>query len=267
MEPTVQFLIRHGYLVLFAFVLAEQMGAPLPALPVLLAAGALARLGKMDYPTVVLLAVAASLVSDVIWYEIGRRRGAVVLGWLCRISIEPDTCVRRTEGVFERHDTRALLVAKFVPGLSTVAPPMAGVLRMSFSRFLIFDTLGALVWVVSLTGLGYLFSQQLERVMVHVSQVGGLLGAIVVVGLAAFVAWKVVNRRRVLGRRVERITVDELKRKLDAGEPVTVIDLRHELELAVEPGSIPGALHLPAEQLDARHAEIPRDREVALVCT
>ena len=124
MDQVAEFLTRHGYLVLFGTVFVEQIGLPLPAIPILLAAGALARTGHMDFMPVVALALLASLTSDCIWYEIGRRRGGRVLGLLCRISLEPDTCVRKTESVFARHGTRSLLIAKFVPGLSTAAPPM-----------------------------------------------------------------------------------------------------------------------------------------------
>ena len=179
MDATVQFLIRHGYLVLFIFVMAEQIGLPLPAIPLLLAAGALAHAEKLDYSLILLLGVIASLIADLLWYEIGRRRGGQVLEWLCRIALEPDSCVRKTERIFDRHGGRSLLLAKFVPGLNTAAPPLAGMLRMPLWRFLLLDAMGAILWIGLFTGLGYAFSQQLERAAAWALSLGGAVGTAV----------------------------------------------------------------------------------------
>ncbi|HTI53116.1 MAG TPA: DedA family protein, partial [Verrucomicrobiae bacterium] len=136
------FLVRHGYVVLFAVVLGEQLGLPLVGAPVLMAAGALAGAGRFSLTLAVGLAVAACLIGDLVWFEMGRRRGAPILSLLCRISLEPDSCVRRTEDIFSRWGARVLLVAKFVPGLNTVAPPLAGVVGMPWKRFLRWDAGG-----------------------------------------------------------------------------------------------------------------------------
>src|SRR3989442_381188 len=122
----VRFLLTHGYALLFACVLAEQVGLPVPAVPILLGVGALAGSGHMSVVVALCVAAAASLPPDLAWYELGRRRGSRVLGVLCRVSLEPDFCVRRTENLFVRYGWRTLLIAKFLPGLSTVAPPLAG---------------------------------------------------------------------------------------------------------------------------------------------
>jgi len=143
MEEIISFLLRHGYWVVFAFVLAEQIGLPLPATPVLLAMGALAGLGRLSFLHAFALSVVASLIGDCLWYWLGRKRGYSVLNLLCRIALEPDSCVRRTENVFSRFGAGALLFAKFVPGLSTAAPPLAGLFRMPLWRFLLSDTAGA----------------------------------------------------------------------------------------------------------------------------
>ena len=268
MDATVQFLIRHGYLVLFIFVMAEQIGLPLPAIPLLLAAGALAHAGKLDYSLILLLGIIASLIADLLWYEIGRRRGSQVLEWLCRIALEPDSCVRKTERVFDRHGGRSLLLAKFVPGLNTAAPPLAGMLRMPLWRFLLLDAMGAMLWIGLFTGLGYAFSQQLERVAAWALSLGGAVGIVVFGPLVTYLAWKYLQRRKTL-REVSqaRITPRQLRELLDAGDTVTVVDMRHGLEVELEPETIPGAIQLPAEELDERHHEIPRDREVVLFCT
>ncbi len=126
MSGIVEFLVRHGYLLLFAWVLAEQLGLPLPSAPLLLAAGALAGTGRMNLAIVLTLPIVAVGICDAFWYELGRRRGVRVLQWLCRISLEPDSCVRRTQIRFERNGPWALVVAKFIPGFNAMAPPLAG---------------------------------------------------------------------------------------------------------------------------------------------
>ena len=268
MDEVFRFLIRHGYAVLFVWVAVEQIGFPLPATPLLLAAGALAGAGRLNFVLVIGTAVLASLISDMAWYEIGRRKGMKVLSLPCRMSLEPDSCIRRTEDVFARHGARSLLVAKFIPGLTTAAPPVAGIFRMRRSRFLLFDGVGAALWAGVFAGLGLLFSDQLEWLAGQVARLGTWLAAILVGGLAAYLLWKYVHRQRFLRRlRMARITADELKRKLDAGEEVMIVDLRHSLDFEAEPHVIPGALRLSAEDLDGRHHEIPRDRDVILYCT
>ncbi len=263
-----QFLVQYGYVLLFAVVLGEQLGLPLLGAPVLLAAGALAALGRFSAATAILLAVVACLIGDSVWYQLGRRRGISVLAWLCRISLEPDSCVRRTEDGFARYGPRVLLVAKFVPGLNTVAPPLSGVVGMERRRFLAWDTAGALVWSGSYIGLGYLFSSQLERVAIWLSRLGTGAGVVVGGALGAYVAWKYLQRRRLIRSfRMARITPSELDRKLEAGEDVVVVDLRSVLHAEGDGMKVPGALRIGPEELERRHGEIPRDREIVLYCS
>ena len=172
MNEAVAFLIRHGYAVLFLWVAVEQLGLPVPSEPVLLATGALAGAGQLWLPLAIVVGVAASLLADVVWYEIGRTRGSRVLRFLCRISLEPDSCVRQSQEQFARYGARALLVAKFVPGLNSVAQPLAGVLGMQRGRFLVFDVLGALLWIGAYMVLGHVFSDQLEQVAAYGAQLG-----------------------------------------------------------------------------------------------
>lgn len=268
MNETLGFLLRHGYSVLFAWVLVEQLGLPVPSVPLLLAAGALAGRGRLSLSLVAGLPIVAALMSDALWYQLGRRRGVKVLQFLCRISLEPDSCVRRTENVFARHGARSLVVAKFVPGLNTAAPPLAGVFRMRLSRFLFFDALGVMLWVGAFVGLGYVFSDQLERVADHAFRLGTGLLVLLLVALAGYIGWKYLHRRRFLRElRIARITPEELKRKLDAGEDVVVVDLRHSYDFEAEPGTIPGAYRMEASELDQMSEQIPRDRDVVLYCT
>jgi len=254
--------------VIFGAVLTEQLGLPLPAAPLLLGAGALAGMNKLDLALTLGLTLSASLVADGIWYEAGRRRGRKVLGLLCRLSLEPDSCVRRTENVFARHGAKSLLVAKFLPGLSAVATPLAGVTGMSRARFLLFDAAGALLWGGAYLGLGFAFSDRLEALVLRLVAVGHGLTSLVVALLAAYVIVKFVKRRRFLhSLRLARIAPDELKQRLDAGEDVFVVDLRSERDFGAGAPGIPGARRFTMAEIAERHGEIPRDREVVLYCT
>jgi membrane protein DedA with SNARE-associated domain len=267
-DETFQFLIRHGYSVLFVWVLAEQLGLPLPATPLLLAAGALAGSGQMNLPLAIALAVLASMLGDVSWYEFGRRRGGRVLSLLCRISLEPDSCVRKTENAFVRHGSRSLLIAKFVPGLNTMAPPLAGIIGMRLGRFLIFDGLGALLYLGTFVGLGFVFSSQLEQVAARVAGLGLSLLVILGGGLAAYILWKYIQRRRFIrSLRIARITPEDLKKKIEAGEEIVVVDLRGSLDFEAAPQTIPGAIRLAPDKVEEGHQQIPRDRDIVLFCT
>ena len=268
MNETLDFIVRHGYSVLFVWMAAEQLGLPIPAIPLLLAAGALAGSGQLNLAGILAVSVGASLLADTLWYELGRRRGARVLQFLCRLSLEPDSCVRRTELTFGRYGMSSLVVSKFVPGLSTAAPPLAGIFGTSLPRFLAYTSLGALLYAGTFAGLGYLFSAQLERIAASVLRLGEWLVVLLGGVLLAYVMAKLWQRRRFLRKlRTARITPEELKERLDGGEEIVIVDLRHPLDVEAEPHRIPGALHLSPDDLDARHGEIPRDRDVVLYCT
>jgi len=268
MDETIRFLLHHGYVVLIAWVFAEQMGLPIPSMLGLLAAGALAGSGQLKLALVVLFPVSGALLADVIWYELGKYRGAKILNLLCRISLEPDSCIRNTENRFARSGAKALMIAKFVPGLSTAAPPLAGMFGMRFTRFLAFDGAGALFYNGVFVFFGYVFSHQLEDVAQIALGLGAGLLALVAGGLLLYIGWKYFQRQRFLRTlRVLRITPEELKQRIDAGEDVTVVDLRHSMDFEADPNTIPGAYALPSEELDNRYREIPADREIILYCT
>jgi membrane protein DedA with SNARE-associated domain len=268
MNDVLPFLIRHGYAVLFLSVLLEQLGLPLPSTPVIIAAGALAHTGQMNLAVAILLATVASVLADLSWYQIGRLRGVKVLRLLCRISLEPDYCVRRTENVFSRHGAKSLLVAKFVPGISAVAPPVAGINHLPLARFLIYDGTGALLWIGTFVLLGYLFSNQLEQVIDYTERFGSLAVVVLIALVLAWIGWKYFQRRRFLrSLRIARILPEQLKSMMDRGDQVFVVDLRHVIDLEDEPRTIPGALRLPAEEFEQRANELPRDRELVLFCT
>jgi len=267
LNETLQFLSRHGYAVIFAWVSAEQAGVPVPALPMLLAAGALAGAGRMNAAAAAAFAVAGSLASDSMWYALGHTRGIRVLKMLCRISLEPDSCVRNTQGVFARYGARSLLVAKFIPGLGAAAPPLAGVVRMKAWRFFLFDVLGASLWACTYITVGFVFSNQLELVAMQGGRLGAGFLTLLAAACAAFIAWKYVRRRRFLANLQQaRITPEELREKMQQGEEVTVVDLRHMLSVEADPELIPGAKWIDPDSLDLQTADLPRDRDVILYC-
>jgi membrane protein DedA with SNARE-associated domain/rhodanese-related sulfurtransferase len=268
MNHSIEFLVRHGAVVLFAAVFVEQMGIPLPAAPWLFAAGSLVGAGKMYWSVALGASALGSLVADVIWFYLGRYYGNRVLGLLCRISLEPDTCVRRTQDLFGRYGIEGVVGAKFIPGLSTLAPPLAGSGGFSLGRFLFFDTAGSFLYVGSFIVVGVLFSRQLAQVIAAVGSLGN--GALAVVGglLAVYVGYKYFKRHRLLRElRMARITPDELHQKVEAGENPMILDLRPQSELKESPSSIRGAVHMTMDEVERRLQEIPRDRDIILYCS
>ncbi|MGB8770399.1 MAG: VTT domain-containing protein [Candidatus Korobacteraceae bacterium] len=268
MTETLEFVVHYGYVLLFVWVLIEQAGLPIPAVPLLLAAGALAGQGRMHLALAMLIPALASLCSDTFWYYFGKRRGAVVLNLLCRIALEPDSCVRKTETTFAKFGPRTLLICKFVPGLNTAAPVLSGLVGVDLPRFVLFDFVGALLWTGAFAVLGFLFSKQLDLVAADASRFGGSLVLLFIAAVIAYVFYRWNERRRFIEEvKGDRITPDELKHKLEAGEPVTIIDLRHPLDRLTDPRTLPGALQISPEELQARHGEITRAGEIVLFCT
>jgi len=263
-----QFLADHGATVLFWVIFVEQIGLPIPAIPLLIASGALVATGKMSVAAALLIPVAASLPPDLAWYYLGRTKGGKVLGFLCRLSLEPDSCVRDTENMFHRNGPRALLLAKFIPGFSTVAPPLAGIVGMTAATFILYDVGGTLIWAGASAGVGALFSNQLEQLAGLFDQAGGLVLSILIVAVAGFMGYKYYHRQKFLRHlRMAKISVDELKRRLDDGDALSVVDVRHPLALELDPETIPGAINFTMEEIEHRHHEIPRDRDIVLYCT
>ena len=261
-----EFLIRYGYLVLFGVVLSEQLGLPLPAAPMLLAAGALAGIGKLGLAAVMAIAIGACLIGDLVWFGLGRTRGSSVLRLLCRISLEPDTCVRQTETAYAKYGDVSLLFAKFIPGLSTVAPPMAGIFKVPVWRFLLLDGVGSALWSGAFVLLGWVFRTQLEDLALSVSRFGTWILFGVMLLLGTYIGYKYAQRRRILrDLRIARITPIELKERMDAGERVTVIDLRDSIEW--EDGKIPGALQIGHNEIEAAIPGLPSQQEIVLYCS
>ncbi len=266
MRQLLALLLAHRYAFVFGAVLAEQLGLPIPCVPVLLAAGALAATGRLSIGMAIAVGAAGCLAGDIPWYWLGRIKGAKVLKLLCKVSLEPDSCVRKTEEVFAKRGAATLLYAKYIPGLSTVAPPLAGVIRMHFGRFLFFDIAGSLIWAASYLMTGWLFGGELERLADRVMGTGKWLGVAVCVPLLSWLIWKYWQRWSFLRKlRISRIAAEEVKAMMDRGEPLVIIDLRHELEEGNE--ILPGALHYRPAELESQRLQLPFDQDIILYCS
>jgi membrane protein DedA with SNARE-associated domain len=268
-HQTLDFLLRHGYAVLFVAVLVEQLGVPIPSIPLLLAMGALAGHGDLSFSAALLAALLACLIADNTWYWLGVYRGASILNLLCKISLEPDSCVRSTENMFLKYGARGLLFSKFVPGLSTAATPLAGMFRMAMWKFCLFDGLGSLIWAGSYGLVGFLFRDQLEVLAERALGMGSWLLALIVSAVVGWLLWKYIARRRFYRElHIARIHPDELLALLNSDSPPTLLDLRNALEWTFDGAAkLPGAIHMSFEELDQRLPEIPLDRDVILYCT
>jgi membrane protein DedA with SNARE-associated domain/rhodanese-related sulfurtransferase len=268
MELPTHILLTYGYLLLFVWVLIEQLGIPLPATPVVLAAGALTVDGHLSLTLAFLAGLAACMIADSAWFLIGKRYGAFVLRILCKLSLEPTTCVRRTQDSFATRRGVMLMFAKFVPGLATLAPPVAGQNGMHYGPFLFFDAIGGSLWVMTLLLVGRFFGDVLKRDPSLLNWAGRFSGGLLVLGVVGFLLARLWRRKMVLKKlALSRLEPEELKRQLEAGENVFIVDLRHPLELMTDPFTLPGALHFAPDVLAKRNGEIPRDRDIVLYCT
>jgi membrane protein DedA with SNARE-associated domain/rhodanese-related sulfurtransferase len=249
-------------------VLLDQIGLPVPAVPTLVVAGAIAARGEMSLPALFLGSVLACLAADCGWYWVGERYGIRVLKALCKISLEPDSCVSQTQTRFERWGINSLVIAKFVPGLAIIAPPMAGVLRVGWPRFVFLSACSAFLWVGVGLGAGVVFQSQIERLLEQLSQFGSIAGVGIVILLACYIAYKWWERRRFYRMlRMARISVGDLYGLIQAGTSPLIIDVRSITARALEPRWIPGALHVPLQDVARHLKELPRDRDIILYCT
>ncbi len=262
-----ELLARYGLWLLFAVVLAEQLGVPIPAMPLVMLAGARVADDPMYGVIALLVAVLASTLGDLAWYVAGRRHGHRVLKLLCRISLSPDTCVRTSESTFTRYGLATLVIAKFVPGLSTLAPPLAGALGMRPGAFMLFNTAGAVLWAGAALAIGLVFHEQIGAVLDYLAGLGSVAAAVVGTLLALYIGYRWFDRQRAMkALRAARLAPADLLDMLDSGVDVTVIDVRSGLITDAEPVRIPGALQIALERIDAEAHRLPRDRPVIVYC-
>jgi membrane protein DedA with SNARE-associated domain len=259
---------RYGLLLVFANVFLEQVGLPIPALPTLIVAGALVTRGEMGIGPLLLVAIAGSVTADLFWFLLGRRKGYRILELVCRVSLSPDSCVRQTETLFERRGLLSLLFAKFIPGYSTVAPPLAGALGTRLGAFLVWDALGSFLWAGTGVVLGVLFHDAVADAVGYLETLGLWALAVLGAGLFLVIAAKWWQRRRLFKvLRLARISVPELHELIEQGEAPVVVDVRTRTRHLLDPRRIPGAVRMSIDELDEKLSELPRDREVILYCT
>jgi membrane protein DedA with SNARE-associated domain/rhodanese-related sulfurtransferase len=258
----------YGLMVVAFNVLLNQIGLPVPAVPVLVLAGAVAANGGLSLAWLFVAAVAACFVADGGWYWVGKQYGIRVLKTLCRISLEPDSCVSQTQSQFDRWGVNSLVISKFIPGLATIAPPMAGAMRIGWIRFLGLSTLGSILWAGAALGAGVVFKTQIEELLIQFARIGGTALAAVLVLLAAYVGYKWLERVRFYKMlRMSRISVSELYDLIQSGAAPLIIDVRSPTARILEPHWIPGALHISIPDVDTHLKDLPRDRDIILYCT
>jgi membrane protein DedA with SNARE-associated domain len=268
MARLVHYIIVYGIPLIFLNVFLEQIGAPIPAVPTLIVAGALSRAGRLSSTHVIVASVIASLIADWIWFALGRHYGYRVLRTLCRISLSPDSCVRETEAKFERWGLKSLLIAKFVPGFSTVAPPLAGAAKKSTFAFVIYDGIGALLWAGSAVAAGRAFHRAIDRVILALENLGGWALVILALAVALFIMVKWAQRVSFYRRlRMARIHVHELKAMLDRGETPLVLDVRAASGRQRDPRRIPTAIVAREDLIDEQVEQLRPDQEIVLYCT
>lgn len=267
MGDLLAFVQKHGYAVLFWAVFIDQAGAPLPSLPLLFAIGALAGLGEISFGGALVAATLACVAADYLWYELGRRKGVSVLSLLCRFSLEPDSCVNSTTRAFERYGAPTLLVAKFIPGLDTVAPPLAGVSRMTHRRFLIYDAAGSGIWAGAGLGVGFLFKGQVEAIMEWLSNFGGAV--LLILGtLSMYLLFKYIHRRATLKLlQVDRIAPEDLHERMKSGEPITIVDLRARILVDKVGYVLPGARVMHSADAELHLRDTPRGQHLVFYCS
>ncbi len=264
----IQLIAQYGLALVFTNVLAEQIGLPVPAVPTLIVAGALAADGTFSAWALFGVAFIASAIADTIWYVAGRLYGRAVMRLFCRISLSPDSCVRQTEYRFERWGGLTLVLAKFIPGLSTIAPPLAGAMRLGWLSFLFFNSLGVAVWAGAAIGAGMLLHAEIGELLLRLEKFGALAIEAVGVLLAIYIAFKWWERRRFYKMlRIARITVDELRDLMDSGKEPIVVDVRSPVVRDGDRRYVPGASTMNIAEVDQRLEQLPTDREIIFYCT
>lgn len=261
-------LSQYGLMIVVVNVLLNQIGLPVPVVPTLIVAGAVGAHGQVSLPALFIGSVIACLAADCGWYLVGERYGIRVLKTLCKVSLEPDSCVSQTQTRFERWGVNSLVVAKFIPGLAIIAPPMAGALRIGWARFVVLSTAAAVLWVGVYLGAGAVFNAQIEWLLGELSRFGSIAGVGLALLLGCYIAYKWWERRRFYRMlRMARISVVDLYALVQSGAAPVIVDVRSATARELEPRWIPGALHVPLPDVARLLKELPRDREVILYCT
>lgn len=261
-------LAEHGLMIVFLNVLIAQIGLPVPALPMLVIAGTLLAQGSVHLAPLALVVIAGSLLGDTPWYLAGRRYGYRMLRTLCRVSIEPDSCVKQTERIYTRWGPPALLIAKYIPGFATVAPPLAGTMGVGLGRFFAYSAVAAALWAAAPLAGGFFFHTEVDWVLGRVEAMGA--GALLMIALLliGYIAIKLGQRYLLLRfLRMIRITPAALRDMISAGGTPLILDARSELARLAEPRRIPGAIEVDLDTVESIVGTVAPDRDVVVYCS
>ena len=270
MEDLLPIIARHGYVLLAGICFAEAVGLPLPAALAILTAGAVAAYGKLHFYSIFGLASAAMIAGDILLYFLGRISGWALLGILCRLSANPETCILRSAEYFYRRGKQTLLFAKFIPGINTMSPPLAGSMNMRFQDFLQFDAVGAALYVGVYSAVGYVFSDALRAITRGLRSAGSAAEIIFAIGLAVYLVYRIwMYRKYRLLDVVPRVPVSELARRLASDEKhaILIADVRSLGYYDVSSERIAGSIRIEPNNLEEEIKNLPRDREIYLYCT
>jgi membrane protein DedA with SNARE-associated domain len=263
-------LSHHGYVLLAAICLAEAIGLPLPASVALLTAGAVAAYGRLHFHLVFLTGLVAMLIGDIILYFTGRVTGWALLGLLCRLSANPETCILRSAEYFYHRGKQTLLFAKFIPGINSMSPPLAGSMRMRPRQFLTFDAIGAALYVGAYAFVGFMFSDALRAITRGLRSAGFASEVVLAVGLTAYVGYRVwVYRKFRLLDVAPRVPADEVARRLASASPgsILIADVRSHGYYDADSQRIAGSVRLEPNNLEEEVKNLSKEREIYLYCT
>jgi len=268
MEEMTDLLAQHGLLLVFANVLLTQSGVPVPSVPLLVIAGAFVGQGKIALAPLILASVVASLIGDTLWYLAGRRYGYRVLRTLCRITIEPDSCVKQTENIFERWGAPSLMVAKYIPGFSTVAPPLAGTMQLGMPSFVVYSVVAAVLWAGLPIALGAIFHAEVQSALVWLKNMGTGALAFIAAAVLLYIGIKALQRFMLIRLlRMARISVGELRDLLSQDAKPVVLDVRSFAARKLDPRRIPGSIAVNIETPQLALLAVPPDRELIVYCS
>jgi membrane protein DedA with SNARE-associated domain len=264
MRSLLQILTSHPYMLLAFSALLERIGFPLFLSPVVIAAGALAATGRVHFDLALWITLIACVAGDTLWYEVGRKKGAAVLHTLCRISLEPESCVRRSMRFFDKGVRRTLLLSKWLPGVSHIIPAVAGLSDISRETFFLTNLAGSALWIIVFLLTGYVPIARLHLA----PAIGPVALEAAVVLLVGNIGIKYFRRRRFLRDLYKaRIAPQDVLQMLDAGQQLVILDLRHPLDSVTDPRTLPGALRVLPDDLISRADGLPKNREIILYCT
>lgn len=266
MQHLIDLLEQFGLFIVFINVLLEQIGLPIPAYPTLLITGSLVAGGHYTFTSLLITGVAGALIADLIWFYAGRKYGTRVITKLCKISLSPDSCVKQTESLFLKLGPASLLFCKFIPGFASISSALAGSLKTKPLTFLVFDGIGAAIWVGSALLLGTLFSSAIDQLMNVLIELGKWGSLLLGLALMIFISKKWWDRHRFLkALRMARISVSALYDLIEEGANPVIVDTR--APQLIEDGWIPGARFIDHNKIDEMAEQINYNDPIVLYCS